>query len=369
VTVRTDAPAGTAMRTVHVVVPAGIDDPAMASGGNAYDRRVCLGLPAAGLPVQELAVAGAWPRPDAGARAELGRLLAAVPDGDAVLLDGLVACGVPEVVEPHARRLRVVVLVHLPLGDEAGLTPAAVAELAARERATLHAASAVVATSAWTARRIVDVHGLPARRVHVVTPGVEPAPLARATEGGTRLLCVGSITPTKGQDLLVGALARVAETDRDLEWGCLLVGPLARDPAHVAAVRELVERHGLGGRVRITGARTGPALDVTYASADLLVLPSRRETYGMVVTEALARGIPVLAAGVDGVPETLGRAPDGERPGLLVPPGDAAALAAALARWLYDPELRRSARLAARARRPELDGWDVTARCLAQVLA
>ena len=132
--------------------------------------------------MHELAVAGAWPRPDAGARAELGRLLAAVPDGDVVLLDGLVACGVPEVVEPHARRLRLVVLVHLPLGDEAGLTPAAVAELAARERATLHAASAVVATSAWAARRIVDVHGLPAGRVHVVTPGVEPAPLARATE-------------------------------------------------------------------------------------------------------------------------------------------------------------------------------------------
>ena len=352
-------------RTVHVVVPGDIDDPARPSGGNAYDRRVCLGLPAAGRPVREIAVAGTWPRPGDGARAELGHLLAAVPEGDDVLLDGLVGCGVPDVVTPHADRLRLVALVHLPLGDEAGLAPAAAAELTAFERATLHACAAVVATSAWAARRVVDVHGIPGDRVHVVAPGVDPAPLVPGGDPGTRLLCVGSITPTKGQDLLVEALARVA----DLDWTCLLVGPLVRDPAHVAAVRALALRHGLGERVRLTGPRTGPALDATYAAADLLVLPSRAETYGMVLTEALARGIPVVAAAVDGVPETLGRAPDGGVPGVLVPPADAAALAAALRRWLGDPELRGEARRAARRRRAGLDGWEVTARCLARVLA
>jgi glycosyltransferase involved in cell wall biosynthesis len=351
-------------RTVHVVVPADIDDPARPSGGNAYDRRVCRALPAAGLAVHEIAVAGAWPEPGPAARAELDRHLTAAPDGADVLLDGLVGCAVPDVLAPHARRLRLVVLVHLPLGDEAGLPPATAADRTARERATLHAAAAVVTTSPWAARRLVVVHGLPADRVHVVPPGVEPAPLADAGEAGTRLLCVGSITPSKGQDLLVEALARIA----DREWTCRLVGPLTRDAAHVAVVRGLVQRHGLGDRVEIAGPRTGPALDAAYAAADLLVLPSRAESYGMVVTEALARGIPVLAAGVDGVPETLGRAPNGTVPGLLVPPEDVASLAAAVRRWLDQPDVRGVARAAARQRRAALTGWEVTARCLADVL-
>jgi glycosyltransferase involved in cell wall biosynthesis len=349
--------------TVHVVVPGDFDDRARTSGGNVYDRRVCAGLVATGTAVRELPVAGTWPYPDDGARAALTRVLAAVPPGDAVLLDGLVACGVPDVVAPHAGRLRLVVLVHLPLGDEAGLAPAAAAELTASERATLHAASAVVATSPWAARRIADVHGVPADRLHIAAPGVDPAPLAPGGDG-TRLLCVGSVTPTKGQDLLVEALALVA----GLTWTCRLVGPLVRDPAYVTALRRLIAQRGLGDRVRLIGPRTGPALDATYAEADVLVLPSRAETYGMVVTEALARGIPVVAASVDGVPETLGRAPDGTVPGLLVPPGDIAALTAGLRRWLGDAGLRDTARRAARQRREDLDGWEVTARCLAKVL-
>lgn len=351
-------------RTVYVVVPGDIDDPARPSGGNAYDRRVCRALPAEGRIVCEIAVNGEWPEPGGQARAELSRRLASVPDGADVLLDGLVACGVPDVLAPHARRLRLVVLVHLPLGDEVGLPPVVAADRTARERMTLHAADAVVATSRWAARRLVAVHGLPADRVHVVPPGVEPAPLADAEEAGTRLLCVGSITPTKGQDILVDALSRIPDRD----WGCLLVGPVGRAPAHVAFVRDLVQRHGMGDRVALTGPLTGSALDAVYAASDLLVLPSRAESYGMVVTEALARGIPVLAAGVDGVPETLGRAPGDVVPGILVPPADPPALAAALHRWLTEPDLRRTARAAARQRRAELTGWEVTARCLADAL-
>jgi len=352
------------VRPLHVVVPADIDDPARPSGGNAYDRRVCHALPAAGRAVHEIAVAGAWPEPDAADRAELDRRLAEVPDGADVLLDGLVGCAAPDALAPHARRLRLVVLVHLPLGDEAGLPPAVAADRTARERATLRLATAVVATSAWTARRLAAVHGVPADGVHVVPPGVEPAPLAATEDAGTRLLCVGSITPTKGQDLLVEALAAVA----DRGWTCRLVGPVVRDPAHVETVRGLVERHGLNGRVEITGPRTGRELDAAYAATDLLVLPSRSESYGMVVTEALARGIPVLAAAVDGVPGTLGRAPDGTVPGLLVAPGDADALADGLRRWLDEPRLREAARTAARQRRGDLTGWEVTARCLADAL-
>ncbi len=345
-------------------MPGDVDDAALPSGGNVYDRRVARELGTAGWTVREHAVPGGWPRPGAGERSLLAGVLDGLPDGSLVLLDGLVACGVPEVVAPRARRLRLAVLVHLPLADELGPAPEVAADLAARERAALHAVGAVVATSGWAARRLVARHALPAGRVHVARPGVDPAPPAPGTGGAGGLLCVGSVTTTKGQDVLVEALAAVA----DRSWSCALVGPLGRDPGQVAAVRAAVARHRLDRRVRLTGARTGHPLCETYARADLLVLPSRAESYGMVVTEALARGIPVLASAVGGVPEALGRAPDGGPPGMLVAPGDADALAHALRSWLDDPALRRTLRHRARLRRGTLDGWTVTARRLADVL-
>ena len=179
-------------REVHVVVPAGIDDLASPSGGNRYDRRVVQGLAATGWDVRERAVPGGWPRPDATARAGLATALAAVPDGAVVLVDGLVACGVPDVVVPAARRLALVVLVHLPLGDETGAPP----ELAVREREVLAAAAAVIATSPWAAHRVVTRHGLDPARVTVATPGVDPAPLAPGS-GGERACCASARSPRR----------------------------------------------------------------------------------------------------------------------------------------------------------------------------
>lgn len=320
------------------------------SGGTNYNRRVCQEL---GL--REVFVPGDWPWAGDAARSALAGALSGVPDGSVVVLDGLVACAAPEVVGPAAARLRLAVLVHLPLADETGLTPAQAAELDARERATLRAAAAVLATSATTARRLVDHHGLAPARVHVAAPGADRASLASGTECGRRLLSVAALTPRKGHDVLIAALAEVA----DLPWECVCVG--AGDP-------ERFDR--LGGRVRFVGPRVGADLDASYAAADLLVLASHAETYGMVVTEALARGIPVLATAVGGVPEALGHAPgrSGAVPGFLVPPGDPAALAAALRRWLGEPDTRARLRAAARARRDTLDGWDATARAVADVV-
>jgi glycosyltransferase involved in cell wall biosynthesis len=100
----------------------------------------------------------------------------------------------------------------------------------------------------------------------------------------------------------------------------------------------------------------------------LLVLASHAETYGMVVSEALARGLPVVATEVGGVTEALGEAEDGTRPGLLVPPGDPAALGGALRAWLGDAELRAHLRRAARQRRTSLRRWPTTTSVLADVL-
>ena len=310
-----------------------------------------------GAPLRTVAVPGGWPRPDAAARARLDGVLAGVPDRSTVLLDGLVACGVPEVVVPHAERLRTVVLVHLPLADETGLDPGTARDLEEREGRVLRAAAGVVATSAAAAADVAARHGM--ERVDAAPPGVDPAPPSPGTDGASHLLCVASLTPRKGHDVLLDALALV----RGPVWSCECVGPFG-DADRVARLRA---RAG-PLPVRFTGARTGPALRASYDAADLLVLPSRMETYGMVVAEALARAVPVVATSVSGVPEALGRDPYGRRPGLLVAPGDPTALADALRRWLTDEALRERLRDSARLRRTNLAGWRETARAMAAVL-
>jgi glycosyltransferase involved in cell wall biosynthesis len=175
---------------------------------------------------------------------------------------------------------------------------------------------------------------------------------------------VAAVTPGKGHDALVAALARV--TDRP--WRCLCVGPLTRSPEFVATLRRQISGAGLAERIVLAGPRTGRELEAAYAAADALVLASRAETYGMVVTEALARGLPVLAWDVGGVSEALGVCPDGSRPGVLVPAADVSAFGEALGCWLGDAALRRRLRAAAARRRTALTSWAETAARVSGVL-
>jgi glycosyltransferase involved in cell wall biosynthesis len=345
---------------VHVVVPEGIDDPERPSGGNVYDRRVCQGLARAGWSVHEHPLAGSWPEVGPRARAVLAHELARMPEGAVVLLDGLLASGAPEVLLPQAARLRLVVLLHLPLG-----VTTQVPVVRDAERTVLRSVTAVVTTSGWTRCWLLQAYALPRDRVHVAEPGVDRADLAPPSPGGHRLLCVAACTPGKGHDVLLAALAAVPH----LAWSCVCVGSVRTDPAHVERLHRQARDAGIADRVQLAGPRTGPDLLATYATADLLVLPSRFETYGMVVAEALAHGLPVLTTDTGGLSATVGRLPDGSRPGLLVPTDDAPALAAAVGRWLHDAQLRESLRAAARARRRTLTGWSTTTDRISRVLA
>jgi glycosyltransferase involved in cell wall biosynthesis len=344
---------------VHIVVPAGIDDLARPSGGNAYDRRVCHGLAAAGWTVHVYKVPGSWPWPDAPSYAALADALSRIPDRALVLVDGLVASPAPQVLVPEARRLRLVALVHMPLVE--GMADDGVRE---REGAVLSAAVSVVTTSAWARQVLLQLYSLPDDRVHVAEPGVDAAELAPGTATAGALLSVAAVIPGKGHDLLLDALATLT----GLRWQCLCVGSLERDPAFAEQVRRGVVAEGMDDRVRFSGPQAGAELAGSYRAADVLVLPSRAETYGMVVAEALARGLPVVAAEVGGVPEALGHGAEGTQPGLLVPPDDPAALGDALRAWLEDADLRRRLRRAARERRESLADWTTTTSAVADVL-
>lgn len=346
---------------LHIILPNDIDDPTRPSGGNYYDRRLCRGLPMWGWVVREHAVPGDWPEADASARGELDAVLAGLPDGELVVVDGLIASAVPEVLAPHADRLRLVILVHMPLGDTGDRSDQA----RVREAQALATAVTVVTTSEWCRSRLLDLYDLAPDRVQVAAPGVDASRLATGSPAGTRLLCVAAVTHSKGHDVLVRALARLTE----LPWTCVCVGALDRAPGFVDHLRQFVGDQGIAERIRFAGPHAYSELERFYVSADLLVLPSRGETYGMVVTEALAHGIPVLATRVGGLPGALGRAPDGTRPGLLVPPDDVPAFTGALRRWLEDPALRTRLRRSAQGRRSTLVRWASTAEEFAAALA
>jgi glycosyltransferase involved in cell wall biosynthesis len=260
------------------------------------------------------------------------------------------------VLLPESGRLRLVVLLHMPLGTDPSTRSA--------EQQVLIAAAAIVTTSHWTKDLLVDRYDLPPSKIHPAAPGADPALAAPGTASGGQLLCVAAVSAHKGHDVLLAALASIA----DRPWRCVCVGSVALDPGFVRQLARQAAAYGISDRVQFTGPRTGADLDDTYAAADVLVLASRGETYGMVITEALARGLPVIATAVGGLPEALGRGPAGDRPGLLVPPEDPPALAVALRRWLDEPLLRQRLRRLAGDRRAALTDWTVTARQVSRVL-
>jgi glycosyltransferase involved in cell wall biosynthesis len=339
------------VNTVHFVVPDGIDDPARASGGNVYDREVCTALRACGWTVIRHGVPGS-----------LRDVLRGLPAGPPIVVDGLLGCREPEAMSETADRLRLVLLVHMPAGLDGGEGEQVATEA---ERVALSASAAVLATSNWTRYVLISRHGPVAERIRVAEPGVDGAPPARGTAEGGRLLYVGAVARHKGLDVLVRALAQVA----DLPWECVCVGSLDRQPGYVAVVRGFLAQHGLRQRVRLVGAADREVLAKYYAAADVVAVPSRAEAYGMVVSEALARGLPVLAADTGGVAEALGTTAAGDRPGILVRPGDAEVWAVALRVWLTDPALRARLRELAALRRTTLREWRTTAGAMSALLA
>ena len=329
--------------------------PDQRTGGYLYDAHITQALRDQGVAVEVVGLPGAFPLPDALAKQSLFDALTQAPARATVVVDGLALGGLGDVVEraraARAQPCRVVALVHHPLADERGLEAADQRWLWQQERRALRACDRVIVTSAFTAQRLIEQDYL-TTAPSVVCPGVAPAPLAAAAHDVTPRsecwLCVASLTPRKGHEVLLRALDRL----RDRSWVSPWVGDAGRDPAHANTLKASIERLGLGERIPWLGELDDAALAARYHQASLCVLPSYYEGFGMVVTEAVARGLPVITTDGGALPQTL---PDGA--GLVVPAGDAAALAEALRQWLDDRALRQRLMRGALEARSGLASW------------
>jgi len=348
---------------ITLVVPGPIDQ---RTGGYRYDACLLRELRALGHPVELVELPGAYPCPDEAARAHASGRLAALPDGSIVLVDALAGSVLPELMRHEAQRLRPVALVHHPLALETGLSEARAASLAGQEREALAAMRHVVCTSADTAGAL-DGYGVPPERITVAEPGTDPAPLARGrvgTDAGPfRLLCIATVTPRKGHTLLVEALARLRERRPALAWRLDLIGSLERAPDTVRTLREAIGAHRLDDAIALHGEQDDATIAASYARADGFVLASWHEGYGMVLAEALARGLPIVATRGGAIVDTV----PGDA-GLLVDTGDVSGLSGALETLLGDTARHRQLRAGARAARERLPRWTDTARRVSAAL-
>ena len=316
------------------------------TGGYLYNARVLSALRERGVEVEEINPCGASPEEQKEAVSRLGSRFD-YSAFDVVVVDVLARV----VCSPHLDRWRtvrpVVAMVHeLP-------SVAASQVEAGKERGyeePLLRSDRLIAVSAH-GESILRDRGVPAGRIRVVQPGFDRLPKENRAEGTdqtVRALCVAQWIPRKGILDLVRAWTLRERPGAALE----LVGETDVDPGYAASVRAAIA----GSAITVSGPVDDAELGAAYAAADLFVLPSRYEGYGVVYAEALAQGLPVIACDVGPVPELVG-----EDAAILVPPKDVEALSGALDLLLRDASLRDRMSAAARRRARELPRWEDTA--------
>jgi glycosyltransferase involved in cell wall biosynthesis len=345
------------VKELAFVVPGDLATP---TGGYTYDRRILAGLEALGWQARALDIGEGFPRPTPRVRAAARRRLAELSPAAPVVIDGLAYGVLADEAKAIATTHRIVALVHHPLALESGLGEKEAVALRTSERAALSHARHVVVTSPSTARLLVSDFAVPPERLTVVQPGTDRvACLPRQQGTEVELLSVGSIVPRKGYDVLVAALAKLP----DLPWRLTVAGDLARSPQTAQALNAAIVHAGLAERMTFTGAIAPERLLRLYGAADLFVLPSRFEGYGMAFAEAIVHGLPVVATTAGAIPDTVPA-----DAGVLVPPEDVEALAAVLRRLIGNAPERERLAAGARGAAASFPAWPEQAAAFAQVL-
>jgi len=345
------------MKRLVFAFPGELETP---TGGYIYDRRIIEGLQSRGWQVELLCLGQGFPYPSQETVAHAAALLQEVTPGTLIVIDGLASGVLPEAVSALSKQQTVVALVHHPLAFETGLSPDQAEVFKQSEIRALSHVRHVIVTGPSTAKDLVQFFAVAPEMIDVVCPGTVRAPLARGSRSEIlHLLSVGSVTPRKGFDVLLAALQPLSV----LPWTLSIAGDLTRDDKASEQLGRDIERFGFQQRVRALGAVNDKELDTLYQNADVFVLASLFEGYGMAYAEALARGLPVIGTTGGAIPDTVPK-----DAGLLVPPGDVKRLTEALRAVMQDQALRARLSQGAQRAASRQPTWEQTVHKFSDVL-
>jgi glycosyltransferase involved in cell wall biosynthesis len=343
------------VKAVTLVVPGPL---ATRTGGSIYDRRLAEGLRARGWTVSVIELDPVT-HPLAPPLHTAPAQFATIPDGSVVLVDGLAFGTMPEIVEHESWRLRFVPIVHMALSATPGLTRGEAAWLSSLERRALAKAQHIVVTGSRTKTTVSVMVDRYDDQITRIPPGVDDVlsgEKERAQTSPLRLLCVANVTWGKGHDILLRSLASLTGAD----WTLTCVGSAEREPLHARFVHKMALDLGLESRITWTGELQN--LDSQFERADLFVLPTRGETYGMAVAEAIAHGVPVVSTRTGEVVSIVGGG------GMVAEPGDADAFGSVLREVIANQDLRRRLAEGARVAAKRLPRWVEAAGAMERVL-
>lgn len=346
------------------------------SGGLRYNQQLRAALGASGVQNPVLSLPGDRSAPLTADGPGLAAQVASAAeqhDAGAVVIDGLIGSACPELFTP-AEPTRIL-LVHLSAalaqeleaqqleGAASPQTPDP--EVFQREQLAVESAGHVITASRWSAEQLRRRYGR--EEIIVALPGVELSPETPTEQSSSarnpavqspapadqpipQLACVSAFLPVKNHRLLAPAL----EPLLDLPWELTLAGPHSRSDYGGEVIEEL--RHRLPGRVRSLGTLSPAEVAQLWQDTDLVLLPSAVETYGMVVAEACAAGVPSFIPAGTGAVEAAGEA------GVVLDPQRPQDWTAALQQWLSSSEQRADLRERARRRRDSLPSWEQAAQ-------
>lgn len=343
------------MTEVYFAVPGNIDTP---TGGYGYDRRLISELASFGVNVNHVELPASFPSPSNSDCEAVKKLTTGLPSDATLIVDGLAYGAFPKDLAEKITQ-RVIALVHHPLALESGLSKERAKTLADSEKASLSFAEHVLTTSEATKRILEKDFGVPAEKITVAEPGTDPAHRATGTGTPMQLLCVGTILKRKGYDILIDAL----EPLKDRDWRLTIAGADDRDPETAAALRLQIANARLDDQITLAGVVVPATLDRFYDSTDIFIMPSLFEGYGMVLGEAMARGLPIICTTGGAAAETV---PEGAA--IKVPPGDVDALNRVIDSLLDDRKQRRKLADASWEAGRKLPTWNETARRVAAVI-
>lgn len=325
------------------------------TGGYLFDSRIVKSFRDRGTVIRVAELPGTFPMVNSvsvGAAKELVRTL---KDKQTLIIDGLALPAFASLL-PLNRNGKTIGFIHHPLSLETGLTLEHAKYFTDLENSLWTALDGVICASKCTSRSVLK-SGVAKERIQVASPGVDLPFLGKKSVGiasheqkDFRLLCVATITPRKGHVVLIEALSKL----RHYRWTLDCYGSLQRDPDAVHQVKETINKLGLIDRIKLHGEIPQDELTAAWMNADLFVLPSLHEGYGMVLTEAIAHGLPVVSTFAGAIPETAPQSAS-----YLVEPGNSQALADTLGDLMRNPAQLESLRRAALKERNMLVKWPI----------